>query len=246
MKTGFTRIDWNLQTNGAEKSVRPSELDSPQPFDKILDDAVKNGRPRGADVRMTAEMTKQWAREVQLATQRMLFNAFDPAPEVGAQNPFSEMTRLLALAVKLRDLRKSVGPKHESYKPGSDVDHIVSEAAEKYGLPEKLIHAVIKAESNYNPRALSPVGAQGLMQLMPQTAQTLGVKNAFDPAENVHGGSRYLKELLDHYNGNLRSALAAYNWGPHRVDAKGTSDLPDETRAYLQRIANLLKGRIET
>jgi soluble lytic murein transglycosylase-like protein len=114
------------------------------------------------------------------------------------------------------------------------LDGIVAKAARTYGVDPALIKAVIQAESGGNVRAVSPAGAQGLMQLMPETAKALGVTDPFDAEQNVLAGSRFLKELLDRYDGNLDSALAAYNWGPGRVDRGGA--LPRETREYLARV----------
>ena len=119
-------------------------------------------------------------------------------------------------------------------------DGIIAEAASRYRLPEKLIRAVIRTESAFNPNATSPVGARGLMQLMPFTAKALGVTDAYDPRQNVLGGSKYLRMMLDRYNGNITKALAAYNWGPGRVD-NGLQNMPTETRNYLSQIFKLLE-----
>lgn len=118
------------------------------------------------------------------------------------------------------------------------LDAIIAKASGRYGVDGGLIKAVIKAESGFNPNAVSHAGAQGLMQLMPGTARSLGVSDSFDPEQNVMAGTRFLRDLLKRYNGNLDSALAAYNWGPGNVDRKPDL-LPRETRDYLVRVKQL-------
>jgi soluble lytic murein transglycosylase-like protein len=117
-----------------------------------------------------------------------------------------------------------------------DVHQAVAEASDRYRLDPDLLDSVIRAESGFNPHAVSPKGAQGLMQLMPDTASKLGVPNAFDPAANVDGGTRYLRELLERYNFDLIKALAAYNAGPHRVEQYKGVPPYRETRHYVASI----------
>lgn len=112
----------------------------------------------------------------------------------------------------------------------------IQQAARKYELPEKLIESVIRAESNFQPDAVSPAGAQGLMQLMPATARELGVSDPFDVQQNIDGGAKYLRQMLDRFGGNLKLALAAYNAGPGTV-ARYDGDVPyRETRNYVRRV----------
>ena len=117
-----------------------------------------------------------------------------------------------------------------------DLNEVVNAASGTYRLDPDLVNSVIRAESGFNVRAVSPKGAQGLMQLMPRTASQLGVHNAFDPRANVEGGTRYLRELLERYDFDLIKALAAYNAGPQRVEQYGGVPPYYETKAYVARI----------
>ena len=118
---------------------------------------------------------------------------------------------------------------------------IIKEAADRYGVDEELIAAVIEAESQFNPRAVSRRGAQGLMQLMPDTAASLGVGDPFSPRENIHGGVRHLRSLMDRFDNNVPLALAAYNAGHVAViHHRGIPPYP-QTRAYVNRILRQLK-----
>jgi soluble lytic murein transglycosylase-like protein len=124
-------------------------------------------------------------------------------------------------------------PKRETPKNLNDIINTISD---RHHLDPDLINSVIHAESAFNPRAVSPKGAQGLMQLMPGTASQLGVHNAFDPHDNVEGGTAYLRRLLEENNFDLIKALAAYNAGPHRVQQYRGVPPYYETRAYVARI----------
>jgi soluble lytic murein transglycosylase-like protein len=117
-----------------------------------------------------------------------------------------------------------------------NVADAVSAASDRYRLDPDLVNSVIRAESGFNPRAVSRKGAQGLMQLMPETASKLGVPNAFDPQANVDGGTRYLRELLERYNFDMIKALAAYNAGTKRVEQYHGVQPYQETRAYVSSI----------
>ncbi len=129
-------------------------------------------------------------------------------------------------------------PLPEPLGPTTPFHDIVRAAADRYGVDADLIHCVIAIESNFNPKAVSPKNARGLMQLMPQTAAQLGVRDVFDPRENVEAGTRYLKDMLSRYNNDLTLALAAYNAGPERVEQYGNRVPPySETVKYVQRIS---------
>jgi hypothetical protein len=125
--------------------------------------------------------------------------------------------------------------KNDAISPRDDIDAIISNAAERFSVDPDLIRGVIKAESNFNRNSTSAKGAMGLMQLMPQTARDLGVNDPYDSHENIMGGTRYLKGLLDRYDGNVDRALAAYNWGMGNVE-RNPGKLPRETRTYISRI----------
>lgn len=122
-------------------------------------------------------------------------------------------------------------------------DEIIEEAAAKYEMDADLIHAVMQAESAFHPYAVSRAGAEGLMQLMPDLSEQMGVSDAFDPRDNIMGGVRYLKRLLDYHDGNIDLALASYNAGPGNVERYGGVPPFRETRNYVKTIKQILKAR---
>lgn len=161
----------------------------------------------------------------------------------GGEIPVSSPTRPRS---QLQDLAEAMPAVAEEEAPAIPrhnddtawLDPVIAKASQRYGVDVGLIRAVIKAESDFNPQAVSHAGARGLMQLMPSTARSLGVSDPFDPEQNIMGGTRFLKDLLQRYGGSVDAALAAYNWGPGNVD-KRPDHLPRETRDYLARVKQL-------
>ena len=153
-------------------------------------------------------------------------NIVKQAPQVSLQNALTEATAVQA----------NTQPTSKS-----QILNVVSQISKKHGVDEKLVQALIKQESGFNPKAKSKSGAIGLMQLMPATAKNLGVKDPYNTVQNVEGGVKYLKSMLNKYNGNVILALAAYNAGPGAVDKYSGVPPYQETQNYVKNIlANYL------
>ncbi len=132
---------------------------------------------------------------------------------------------------------------HSGYRqyPSAQIDNFIKQAASKYGVDAKLVSAIAEVESNYHSDAVSNVGAVGVMQLMPSTAASLGVHNPYDAKENIEGGTKYIKQLLGDFNGDVSKAVAAYNAGPAAV--KKYKGIPPyaETRNYVTKVLDLYR-----
>ena len=126
--------------------------------------------------------------------------------------------------------------------PPPEISHLVEQTASRLQVDPQLVHAIIKVESEYDPKAVSPKGAMGLMQLIPETAHRFGVENPFSPKENIEGGVSYLRHLLDLYGGDLPLSLAAYNAGEGAVQRSGGIPSFSETQEYVRKVTNIYQS----
>lgn len=131
-----------------------------------------------------------------------------------------------------------------AFRVGETLDNYFAEAAQTYEIPEQLLKAIAKAESNFDPHATSPKGAQGVMQLMPATSKSLGIEDPYDPRSNIMGGAKHLKEYLDRYEGDVELSLAAYNAGPGNVKKYGGIPPFKETQNYIKKITDYVGGNL--
>ena len=138
--------------------------------------------------------------------------------------------------------RPGAGSAYSGTASPAAISQYIDSAAELHQIDPLLVKAVIKAESNFNPRAMSSKGAQGLMQLMPGTARDMNVRNPFDAKQNIFGGTRYLRAMLNNFNGDIELSLAAYNAGPNRVAPIGAIPNIPETKAYVTKVLHHYKA----
>jgi len=227
------------------KMSQPCSVKSGKMFDEKLDETLNSLKTKEKSIPHSVE-------EVKLLQLKMLQGIFSMEESDDGDDFFSgleSMVNVQRLSLhQSQVIDKYAHQQKYSLRKGTDTSHheinrLIDRVAEKVSLAPELIRSVVSAESNYNSSAVSPVGAQGLMQLMPATADDLGVENRFDPEQNLLGGSKYLKQLLDKYDGDLDHALAAYNWGQGNVDRHGIENIPNETRHYVAKVKKLLAAK---
>jgi len=184
------------------------------------------------------EMAKNISRTSRLGVGEMLFRQMtgESLPASMVEEELSKATEPIR-RLKTQNAKTSANVTKEVNK----FEHIINEAAEKYGVDSTLLKAMMATESAGNPKARSSANAKGLMQLIDSTAASLGVQNVWDPEENIHGGAKYMKQLLDKFDGDVKLAVASYNAGPARVEKhKGVPPIP-ETQQYVQTVMKYME-----
>lgn len=232
--TGKTLPDYF--SDAARKASTPFSGRNPdRPFGAVLRQTLSPGTD--SRIRQTGLTIKDYLAAVRPKIgNSAVIRQLDPsgAPSVGPEVKPSPSEALPSLTPPIPN------------RHAGDIEESIREASLKYGLPEALIRSVIRHESNFQADAVSPAGAQGLMQLMPATARELGVGNPFDIHQNINGGARYLRQMVDLFDGDLEKALAAYNAGPGNVKRyNGVPPYP-ETRTYVNRVLSDIGPRTET
>ena len=230
---GFSaQLDQALATESSTKSAAENarELAESLSLQMLHASLALGGDP-------ASETTETNSSHQQLSSVKALLQAYQANMSPGGQSLTSPLSGAASPQATIVTSAETVAVSTPvTHKSGRDwLEPIIARASEQYGVDAGLIRAVIKTESNFNPQAVSHAGARGLMQLMPATARGLGVSDSFNPEQNVMAGTRFLRDLLQRYDGNLDSALAAYNWGPGNVDRRPHQS-PRETRDYLVRV----------
>ena len=231
-----------------EPPVRPEPLNpregaADNRFDKVLDSAAAKKEPLPGKAAQGATLADYQRRQQTDAAATFFRNStrFNGRLARLASHPFDRISHPAkpkpATTAKLSEDAVTQPPDPTAGDAArTSIQISIEAAARKYNLPSKLIRSVIHAESNFRSDAVSPAGAQGLMQLMPATAREMGVTDPFDVRQNIDGGTKYLRQMLDRFGGDLKLALAAYNAGPGTV-TRYNGDVPyRETRDYVRRV----------
>ncbi|MCK8487867.1 lytic transglycosylase domain-containing protein [Paenibacillus sp. MBLB2552] len=226
-----------LDLQGTSAQRASSDMDGSL-FDILLQEMMLAEQ----DANVSADSAGTDARSVLESLQRYLYSAGSNDSDT-LDDLFSEVFSNSEAVTAMRRQENSTVLPSES---PADLQSLITQASARYGVPESLIKAVIATESSFNSQAVSSAGAKGLMQLMDGTARGLGVSNPFDPAQNIDGGTKYLSYQINRYGGDVKTALAAYNAGPGRLQRLGIGNdeqlmekfrlLPQETQGYIAKI----------
>lgn len=218
-----------VQLNSYLNPPKLSNVDMPKDVNKkSFAEVLKNSKAQQTDKTGFGTLIKNPAETVK-------------AKILGSAGKFGSLTGLGNISALTTASASTSIPEVSRNAPKAQILAMIDKVAKKHGVDQKLVRALVRQESGFNPNATSHCGAQGLMQLMPATAKGLGVTDAYNPVQNVEGGVKYLKGLLNKYNGNVILALAAYNAGPGAVDKYGNVPPYKETQNYVKSIlANYL------
>jgi len=247
----WTNIEFRNHTAAINKqNLSEKELNKDNcsiSFNRLLGNRIKGIRSdsvlHNTELPIGRDRLQQLIEIIEIQMNNYLFNALS---ESDNENEFAEFQ---FESVDFSGIENQMAPfvstnehtlqKMEAIKSETHIDNIIDHASKKYDVDPILIKAVIRAESNFDANSTSSKGAMGLMQLMPETAKELGVKNCYNAVENIMAGTCYLKKLLDRYDGNFSLALAAYNWGMGNVE-RHPEKLPQETQTYIARVNDFL------
>lgn len=221
-----------VQLNTYLNHPKLSNVDMPKDVDKkSFAEVLKNSKAQQTDKTGFGSLVKNPSETIKA---KILGSS-------NSNNKFGSLTGLGNINALTTASSTTSIPEVSRTAPKAQIIAMIDKVAKKHGVDQKLVRALVRQESGFNPNATSHCGAQGLMQLMPATAKGLGVTDAYNPVQNVEGGVKYLKGLLNKYNGNVILALAAYNAGPGAVDKYGNVPPYKETQNYVKSIlANYL------
>lgn len=229
------------RTGGAKGSASLNATRFASVLDNLVENRLWNSLSLSSDLGKT--QLQEIARLVSAQMQQFFVQALSTT-NTGNSEPadpswmYNFVINIEASAVAVNQMHS--GAKSSEGNAPRDYDIIIDEAARAYDVDARLIRSVIRAESGFNAGTTSPKGAMGLMQIMPDTARELGLANPYDPRENIMAGTRYLKALLERYDGNVNLALGAYNWGMGNIE-RHPEHLPRETREYIARVTSYME-----
>lgn len=219
-----------MQNFGAVNSFNASPQATPSMFNTMLEEMMGNAPSNNPSISNSLLGSLSSTESLRYSGYKDVFKP-------------SSLNHLLATQTNLPiNTTEQTSTTKNNAKYSGKYENIIKEAAQKYNLPERLISSIIKHESSFNANTVSHAGARGLMQLMPGTAKFLGVTDSFDPVQNINGGSKYLRQMLNQFNGNLSLAVAAYNAGPGNVKKYGGIPPFNETQNYVKKVLKTFNG----
>lgn len=245
---GAYRSVLNHQKQSSNKAA-PNMDKGPCPFNRLLKDSIESIDSVSDYPHKALPLDQDQARKlyeiIQMRMNECLVRVLSEFDEDSTLDGFKlDWMNICGIGRQMKfhaSKFQQASPEMQKVPSRAEIENIITHASKTYDVDPDLIKAVVKAESDFDVDSTSSKGAMGLMQLMPETAKELGVRNSYDPVENIMAGTRYLKSLLDRYDGNVTLALAAYNWGMGNVE-RHPERLPRETQTYIARVNKFLRN----